>query len=470
MRPTPATPSAARFQFLAEALHGAGGFAPRVHYKTDAEGLSKPGAVSGECYLVPYPRETADKFAARAAVAVYENHLRSACDRFVGYISRRQPQREGLQNPLLAALADDADWSGNDLGVFWQGFMVEAKARGSMLLLIEQPAEQASTLADALERRLVPYLAALAPERVIDYALTDRGRFAWISFHATHDGEPAERYYDAQAWRVTVRGKVVAQGRHSFGECPVLAFTEKGAFPCVGTFAQIADLSRRHYNARSELDEILRSQTFSLLAYQVPPEALAQFTAAEAAKVAASVGTHNMLIYTGEAPRFIAPSDGPAATYLAVLDNLSESIRRVGFAIDEPKYAASESGVALTIRFQALNGALGSFAKRMQDLEDRMWAAVGRSLGLSQVPSSAWATDYSLADLERELALLSAMRDTGFPESALATQRKRIAAEQFDNLGDDELAQLLADIDAAEHVRADPADPGADPNTDPNTD
>ena len=444
----PTTPATRRFTFLAEALNASGGFAPQIATTTDSNGLTKPTGIAGACHLVPYPRESAIKFAGRAAIAVYENHLRSAVERFVGHIGRRAPVREGLDNPLLAAVANDADWAGNHINVFWSSFMVEAKARGSMLLLVEMASEQSSTQADALERRLVPYLTAIEPERLVSFDLNESKRFNWVRISATHkigtERVMVERYWDANEWRVYRNDVVIEQGPHPFGECPVLAFTEGGCYPHVGGFAQIADLSKRIYNARSELDEILRSQTFSLLTYQRTVEERATFNAAE---ISATIGTHNMLVHEGAAPSFIAPPDGPAKVYQEVIDGLQEAISRISYSVDSHQGAkTNESGLALVVRFQSLNGALSSFAMRMQDLEARAWVLVSRALGLKATVFAQWATDYSLVDTERELQVLASMRGTGFAEAALIEQRKRIAGQVFDSLDDDTLSEVLASL------------------------
>lgn len=467
------TPYPERFTFLAEALNGSGGFAPQVLFTIDASGLSKPYAVTSRCHLIPYPREAGVKFAARAAVAVYENHMRAACERFVGYISKRAPVRDGLNNPLVEAMVQDVDWANNHIDVFWNSFMIEAKARGSMLLLIELPSEQGDTMQDAIDRRLVPYLTAIEPERVTGFELNERKRFKWVKFSASMqiDGKDVavDRYWDAQEWRIMKGEKVLQAGVHPFGECPVLAFTESGPFPQVGGFAQIADLSRRIYNATSERDEILRSQTFSVLAYQIPATSAPMFSAEQ---VSATIGTNNMLIYEGETPSFIAPSDGPAATYDQAIERMQESIRRVGYAVDEPKSADGASGIALTIRFQALNGVLSSFAQRMQDLEARMWQMVARYMGLRDAPTAQWESDHSLVDTERELGLLAAMQATGFAPAALAKQRQRIAGQLFDSLDEDDLQAVMDSLgepgQEISGIRDGPVESSGDSETDTN--
>ena len=454
-----------RFVFISDALNASGGFRPRVTRATDASGLAKPASVSGPCYLVPYPRESVEKFAARAEVAVYENHLHSACEKFVGYLARKPPQREGADGPLTEAFLQDADWRGNALDIFWASFMLEARARGTMLALMDMPQEIPATLAAQKERRALPYLTAIPPELLRGFAVDESGRFTWVAIAAIEelDGAPTQviREWDATGWRVRHGERVLREGSHSFGRCPVLAFTEGTEFPCFGSFAQIADISRRLFNAQSELDEILRSQTFSLLTYQVPPEDISTF---QSGKVAAAVGTHNMLVHTGEAPGFIAPPDGPAAVYMKRIEALESAIRRIGLVIEETTEQAAESGLALQIRFQSLNAALGQFALRMQDFERQVWDLFAAGVGSKNRVQVTWALDYSFADVKGELDKLTSMQLTSFPEEVLAEKRKQITAAEFANVEPELLEELLEAIDEAAK------EPKPDPNTDPNTD
>lgn len=453
-----------RFSFIADALNAAGGFRPVVTYTLDDSGLAKPANVSGSCYLVPYPRESLTKFAARAVVAVYENHLRSASEKFVGYLAKKPPTRTGADGPLTSRFLDDADWRGNSLDVFLMSFMVEARARGTMLVLMDMPAEMPTTLAEQAERRNLPYLTAIAPELLRGYDMDESGRFTRVALSGmeTIDGRarPVIREWDALGWRVREGDKVLREGEHPFGRCPVLAFTESTNFPCFGAFSQIADLSRRLFNAQSELDEILRSQTFSLLTYQIPPEASGVF---DAAKVAAVIGTHNMLTHSGQAPAFIAPPDGPASVYMKRIEALEAAIRRIGLVIEDTAQAAAESGLALQIRFQSLNAALSQFAMRMQDFERQIWDLFAAAIGTENRVDIAWPLDYTLADVQAELDKLTSMQASGFPEEVLSAKRKQIVQAEFANAEQDQLDGLIESIDeAAKEIAPGPsADGGA---------
>lgn len=467
----------ARFAFLAEAFEGDGGFTPRVTWEdqsvatkdqagTTIYATRRVPKLAAPCHLVPYPRESAEKFASRAAVAVYENHLREACERFIGYLGRRRPVRDGIDAPLTALLVADADMRGTPLDQFFVGFALQAKARGSMLLMIDLPGEpgeaEPASLQAQISSRKVPLLRAIEPEALANFEVDDdTGLMTSVSIACTElvGGEPKAcvRTWNASGWVLSCGGKTVTEGLHPFGQCPFLALTESGAlFPHVGKYAQIADLGRRLFNARSELDEILRGQTFSLLTLQIPPEAATY----DLATAVAGIGTSSMLTHQGITPAFIAPDSGPATTYLAVIEQLQQSIKRI--AMEEATAGdAAESGVARRLRFERLNSDLANFAHKLQALEVRMWAMFHRALGTNNRVMVEWPSDFNLVDTLAELDILAAMQATGFPPAVLAAKRETVVGAEFDAADDDTKAALRAALDeqAQEKPPADPNNP-----------
>lgn len=408
-----------RYQFIADALHGTGGFRDGRH-------------------LIQYPRESGDKFERRKAIAWYHNALRPACQRFAGYLVKRPPQRT-LTQPALEALADRCDWQDNSLDVFWSGFMVEAKARGTMLLLVDMPKDG--------DERSWPVLTALPPERLLRYRLTHQGALAEaaLSDSLEIDGkiQSVERIYTETDWRVLYGQRVLEQGDHKLGVCPILAFSESGPFPTFGEFANIADLSKRLYNLRSELDEILRSQTFSLLTYKVPTE---QFPL-DLGSVAQTIGTHNLLQTFPNGAEFIAPPEGPARIYLDVIQEVTALIRQTALIVDLPDSRANESGVALQLRFQSLNASLVHFARRMEDLERRMWALAGRWLGIEPDISVTWGKDFSIADLKTEIEVAQNMAALNAPPAYQTAKLRQLIQLDLAGLPDEDLQAALAGVD-----------------------
>lgn len=457
-----------RFAFLARAFEGSGGFCPRVTWASQQvlnpdgslAGTRLVPSVTGTTELVRYQRESDEKFAGRNAIAIYENHLRTACERFVSFLGRRRPQRANVDAPLVKLFIDNADLRGSGIDAFFRQFALHAKARGSLLLVIDKPeGAPATSLGDQMARRKVPYVRAALPESIEAFEVdSDSGLFLSVTLCVEEkvDGklEKVSRDYTTTGWKVRLGERVIDHGEHAFGACPVLAYTESGdEFPVVGKYAQIADLSRRLFNARSELDEILRSQTFSLLTLQVPQEQSSQF---DAAKVSATIGTHSMLVHGGDQPAFIAPDASPAETYGKVIDALQQSIRRISMEESTESSTGVESGVARRLRFEALNADIATFAQNLQQLEMRMWELFHRALGLKNTVEATWPTDYNLADVAAELDILALMQATGFPPAALNAKRKSIAATEFDNAPDDVKVEIDNAIDEFVQQQVDP--------------
>jgi hypothetical protein len=58
-----------------------------------------------------------------------------------------------------------------------------------------------------------------------------------------------------------------------------------------------------------------------------------------------------------------------------------------------------------------------------------------------------WQRDFSLADINTELAVLQQMQAANMPDSVIAAQQKRIVGIQFPSLEGDEIERLHGDID-----------------------
>jgi hypothetical protein len=422
------TLAAHRFGFIGHALRGDGPFRPAVAYNPDGT-----ASAIGQSYLIQYPRESKEKFARRNEVAFYSSPLAQSVSHFTAFLATKPVMRD-IPNDLYKALADNTDGKGNSIDVFWQEFMFNAKARGSMLLLVDMPSMQANSLSSQIENRMVPYWTNILPETVIEHELGDDGKFNYVIFAGFIDvnGEQirCNWRFDRQTWRATdAEGIVLSAGEHPLSECPVLIFTEGGDYPYFGPFASIADLARRLFNLESELDEILRSQTFSLLTMQVP-ENSTDAAKLQAAQVAGqTIGTSNLLVHSGSTPAFIAPNDGPASTYMERIRDLRSQIKEIGLQISSPEQ--SQSGIALQLRFQMINAELSKFAARMEDLERRAWDLSRQWLGMTMAPAISWAHDFNIADVSKELEILDSMRTAAMPNVVLAEQQKRIVNLQF---------------------------------------
>lgn len=437
--------AASRYTFIAHALNGDGPFRPVVAHNSSGQPITVESS-----YLVRYPRESDAKYAKRNEVAFYDSPMAQAVSDFVGFLSERAPVRD-IPHALYKAIADDADGKGNALDVFWQQFMTGAKARGCMCLLVDMPATLTNSLGEQIAGRVAPYLTAIPPERITEYELGQDGRFDFAEFDGTYtlpngDRVDATWHYNRLGWEVRNRkGEILDADEHPLDQCPIIIFTEGGDFPAFGSFAPIADLSKRLFNLDSELDEILRAQTFSLLTMQVPDGSTESQKLDAARTVGETVGTANMLVHTGSTPAFIAPDSGPASTYMQRIDSVRQRIRDLSLDVSSPDQ--QESGIAMQMRFHKLNGALAHFAGQMEDFERRMWDLCRQWLGMTAAPVVQWSRDYNLADPVTELDVLANMQATAMPEPVIAEQQKRIVAVQFAGASQEVRDAITAAID-----------------------
>jgi len=444
-----------RFRFIGHALAGDGPFRPNV--TANADGLASS---SGSSYLIRYPRESDQKFARRNELAFFASPLAQAVARFVGYLSTKPPART-MPHPLYEAMDADIDGKGNAINVFFAQFLVQAKARGSMLLLVDMDrAVDVPNQAAQIAQRAAPYWSAVLPESLTEYEIGDDGKFTFAEFSGNWTAPDGKRVdciwrFDKTTWSAResqAGGKLLAEGEHPLGECPLLIWTEGGDFPHFGAFAAIADLSKRLFNLDSELDEILRAQTFSILTMQVPDDSTEAQKLAAAQTAGQTIGTSNLVVHSGSTPAFIAPPDGPANVYLQRIDKLRGQIDEVGLNV--ATINQQESGIAMKMRFQAINAALSACAERTEGLERRAWALSQKWLGLSTAPEAAWARDYDIADVEVELQILLEMQQGAMPPEVIVEQQKRIVQLQFAGLEQDRVDEMMSALESGSHVLA----------------
>jgi len=400
-------------------------------------------------YIDKYPRESNEKYEARQKVAYYTNLFSNKINRYIGYLFKDSPVRSS-DNEMIRMIFDDADGGRNDIDVFMSSFAKGAKVRGVGLLLVDMPKEVPGTLQEQMEQRAVPYFVSIPPEQVVSFRSDQFGALQSISYHDTmemvnDDGEleemPIVRYYDTEGWAVMdEEGTVLESGEHGLGVCPVVAFGENGQFPDVGEFTQISYLAKRHYNLKSELDEILRGQTFSILAIQ----------ADQPSDVELKLSTDNAIIYGREmhAPSFLAPDPGPANTYQEEIDRIEASIDVIAYDVTTTR--SVESGIALDIKFQGLNGSLSNFAMRLEDLEARAFEIACKYLGIQDDVSISYPKNFSIVDVEREVAILQSVKDLGYTIPTYERLKlEQIVKSDLESVEIEDMEQINTEIEDA---------------------
>jgi len=404
------------------------------------------GGFSDGSYIDKFPRESDDKYKERQKIAYYTNLFASKINRYIGYLYKTAPMRTSSNN-LIKQIFNDVDNRGNSVDVFMSSFAKTAKSLGANLLLVDMPTDIPNNLQEQIDSRALPYFVEIEPHTVVKYKLDKFGKFEYISFNSTIDNstyhaddvKQVVRYYDKTEWIVYDGDTVLQRGQHNLGVCPVISFGENGSFPDVGEFNQIAHLQKRHYNLKSELDEILRGQTFSLLTVN----------ADSPSNVELKLSTDNALIYGKEmqSPSFIAPEANSARIYQDEIQSIEDTINKIAYDLSTNQ--SQESGIALDIKFQGLNGSLSNFAMRLEDFEIRAFEVVAKYLKILNVDITIeYPKVFSIVDVEKEIGVLSEIKALGY---ALPTYEKlklqQIVANDLNSVGNDDLSEISSEID-----------------------
>lgn len=407
---------------------------------------SIPLRVLAKSVIVPFgAREFAsgcDSYAARVASTPIVSYLSRTVTDFQSYLSRKPPIRSNnSSNPDIALMLDDFDGKGNKIDVFFQHFIRDALARGSMLAIMEIPSVT-EKVQDSLSARAIPYIKSIAPENVKDFDVDRAGNFAKISLHGEYAGKPAVYEYD----KLTISiigvdgGEYVKKTPHGFQKCPVIPFTEDSAdFPATGMFGNIEPLQRRIVNAESEDTKNIRDTAFSMLGIGINDEQDRDNTE----KGLSTIGSSNAIIYSGKAPpAWISPSSTPSEILTSKINGYKSEISRIAMDIEES--SGTESGEAKRRRFEKLNAALAKYANSIQDFEMRIWDLFCKKVGASINDIYVqWAKDFNLLDLTAELQHIADMKATGFPQLAIIEKQKSVVCEMFGNGSPEVLESIL---------------------------
>jgi len=382
-----------------------------IDYKFVKEAYSGSGGFSNGEYLDKFPRESDEKFTERQKIAYYPNLFASKVNRYVGYLFKTTPMRTS-SNAIIRQILDDIDAKGNAIDVFMSTFAKTSKALGGGVVLIDMPEVIPNNLQEQTANRAFPYVVNIEPSSITKYKLDRYGKFEYVAYSDTinnstfekEDIQEITRYFDKTGWKIYEKDEVIKHGEHNLGICPVLYFGENGVFPDDGEFNQIAYLQKRYYNLKSELDEILRGQTFSILTVN----------ADSPSDIELKLSTDNALIYGNgmTRPSFIAPDSSSASIYQQEILNIEDTINKVAY--DLSTNGAKESGIALDIKFQGLNGSLSNFALRLEDFEMRVFEVICKYLGINNDVSIEYPKTFNIIDVEKEITILSDVKALGY--------------------------------------------------------
>jgi hypothetical protein len=375
------------WELLQAAYRGDGGFLdgsalvahPReIIYKRDVNGV-----VTTEVQAYK------DKYRRRQSLARYENFARTIVDTFIAHLFAKSITRNTENVPGLEDWWEDVDGADSNIADHMQQQQALAMVYGHVVVLMDRETTDGPAVTRAQQGQ--PVLRVYSPLDVLDW-IWDRGRYralkvveavprddlavagasADADLRGGGDGAPKELTYvvwtETDWTRYDGKGKAIDSGAHGFGRVPAVIHRARPVpgMPSIGA-STLGDpkLHRDHYNLVSELRELLRSQTFSMLNIQ-----LGQDEAVEEARGrlgdAASVET---VLWSKGSAGFIAPPEGPAAVYQQEIEALERKLYRMAGLPWEGDSAAAESADSRRLKAMDLNRLLAMYADEAERVE-----------------------------------------------------------------------------------------------------
>lgn len=472
------------WKLLGEVAEGDGGFLNGGYLHAHPRELNYArDPVTGEVNSDTVVSEK-EKFKRRRKLTRYENFAAAVLDTFVDYqyakaitrtIGQPAPGGTPRKGHPIESWWEDVDGQGTDMTSWLRVTQVLADTYGHLFVVIDREQDTTTwrprTRAD--EGRLV--LRRYLPLDALDW-LAPRDRLTAIKFaeatertslldeappaptHAAMDASDVEyRLWTATAWSlVDADGAIKGGGPHAYGEVPVVQYfaRRRARIPLVGR-SLLGDgrLFKDHYNVLSELRELMRAQTFSLLNIQLGPM---EDVGAARGLMGDHLGTDSIL-WTRGAASFLAAPSGPVVDYMNELQQIERKIFRLTGLPWEGDSAAPESAGSRRLKAMDLNRLLAGHADEAERFEyqiARLWfiGTYGRDAGLAAFDKSELAIKHP-DDFHTE-ELLTALTDAqlaltlGLGPTANTHVRQRLIPLLLPDLDQDTRKKVDAEIEA----------------------
>lgn len=419
--------------------------------------------------LVRHISEIDVEFQERQARAYYFNYPRAVARRITQHVLGVDPVRRGA----AAELVEDWSRTGLRANEVMRQLSTMLNVYGRAWLLVESPEFSGSvTVAEAKRRNLRPYVTALSPLEVTDWATGADGRLEWaiVADEAVEKSDPfkaARRYrrrrlYERDKWRLFGDGEngavEVASGTSPLGEVPLIPVVEPDGFGMAAGhwFEDVVRISEAILNNESEAQMNVVKQMFGML---VVSDSFARGVqrAAEPGRngkgLAATVARSAAVIESVEEKglsRFISPSGIASETIRQENLHLKQELYDVvGLAVQGASREA-QTAESKAWDFQNVGQFLAARADLLEQAELAAWRLLHAYDPAVPVPEVVYNRKFAVRDLESSISGL--LKLTGLSSgSCFRKALQRAALEMLDavsGIPEGEKQQIQREIDA----------------------
>jgi hypothetical protein len=242
----------------------------------------------------------------------------------------------------------------------------------------------------------------------------------------------------------------IDRGNHQVGRVPVDVVYDKPSkkvksFSGISSIADISFIARDIYNKCSELNEILRNQTFAFLTIQGKSSDYDEI----------SVGTSKALLYPEgmNAPVYVSPPSDNATTLMAHIDKQISKIFQLakldGGSASQSQQVDIQSGVSKAYDFHETNAALAKKAGHMEDGEYRLWSTFAAWEGKEFDGSIQYSRDFNVKELMADLTEAEKFMRMTMGESFEKKVKEELIKKKFPRMPSDEVEKMVEEATTA---------------------
>lgn len=393
-------------KLLEDSYYGTGGF----EFCADDSSAHQINPAGDGSYIIKHHRECMDDYFERVRLAYYLNYLAPVVDSHVAPVFRQQISREVKADAqsVWDAFAADSTGGGVSIADLMRDAAYPAKRDGIHILALAVPKEKTETVADQIQVR--PYIYQVFALDIVDLVRDRFGNISKLQHGDTIivDGEdkPVVRELTATGWRILEGETVLDSGdwAHPYACAPCVEISPgmkvRGKALPRSEFVAVARANHRLFNLQSELDEVFRSQAFSILIY--PATDVKDLT----------VGVNNAIGFPPDSrhpPAYISPAADPSKMLMEQFDRIVREIYRMSLlthqtgSTNKMQTQNLASGIALRIDREALDSALCDFSKTLQTAEEQLVQLWSWATGINADAAIIYPCEFTLQDLATEL-------------------------------------------------------------------
>lgn len=363
---------------------------------------------------------------------------------------------------------DNIDRKGSNLFEFRKEVAELAQIYGHIFILTDKPKSDREivSLAQQMEQGLFPYMTIFHPQDVINWALDEFGQAYWVllrervnmnidPFAFDEDMSSMERYriWTRNEWILfNSNFEEIERGNHNVGKVPIDIVYNKPSkkhrnYLGISEIADISFIARDVYNKCSELNEILRNQTFSILTLQGKSNDYDEGT----------VGTSKALLYPPESnvPQYVSPSADNAKVLMDQIDRqvhkMFQLAKLEGGSAAQVEQVSSQSGISKAFDFQETNSALAKKASHMEDGEQRMWDTFARWEGQFEFDGSvSYPRDFNIQDINEDLDEAMNLFKLQLGREVNIQIKKDIIKKKFPRIPEEDMDKMIQEVEDKE--------------------